>query len=88
LGRGRREMAGGPLLGSLRPPKGGKAGRAIDWWGRSVAAEASFSERTFSQEFVRARDHDVKNRIDPEATTGRCARPSSRAACGQGMRSL
>src|SRR5215217_6319316 len=45
--------------------EGGKAERVIDWWDRSVAAEASFSERTFSQEFVRAKGK-VKDRIDPQ----------------------
>ena len=45
--------------------EGGKAERAIDWWDRSVAADASFSDRTFSQEFVRAKGR-VKDRIDPE----------------------
>src|SRR5215208_941008 len=46
--------------------EGGKAERAIDWWERSVAAEQSFSDRTFSQEFVRAKGR-VKDRIDPES---------------------
>ncbi len=46
--------------------EGGKAERAIDWWDRSVAAEQSFSDRTFSQEFVRAKGR-VKDRIDPES---------------------
>ena len=46
--------------------EGGKAGRAIDWWDRSVAAEMAFPEKTFSQEFVRAKDR-VKDRIDPES---------------------
>jgi len=45
--------------------EGGKAERAIDWWDRSVAAEQSFSDKTFSQEFVRAKGR-VKDRIDPE----------------------
>ena len=45
--------------------KGGRAGRATDWWDRSVAAKMSFPERTFSQEFVRARG-DVDDRIDPK----------------------
>jgi hypothetical protein len=45
--------------------EGGKAEHAIDWWDRSVAADASFSDRTFSQEFVRAKGR-VKDRIDPE----------------------
>ena len=46
--------------------EGGKAERAIDWWDRSVAAEQSFSDRIFSQEFVRAKGK-VKDRIDPES---------------------
>ena len=46
--------------------EGGKAERAIDWWDRSVAAEQSFSDKTFSQEFVRAKDR-AKDRIDPES---------------------
>ena len=46
--------------------EGGKAERAIDWWDRSVAAEQSFSDKTFSQEFVRAKGR-VKDRIDPES---------------------
>jgi len=45
--------------------EGGKAEHATDWWDRSVAAEQSFSDRTFSQEFVRAKG-GVKDRIDPE----------------------
>jgi hypothetical protein len=45
--------------------EGGKAGRAIDWLDRSVAAKQSFSDRTFSQEFVRAKVR-VKDRIDPD----------------------
>ena len=45
--------------------QGSKAERAIDWWDRSVAAEQSFSDRTFSQEFVRTKGR-VKDRIDPE----------------------
>ena len=45
--------------------EGSKAERAIDWWDRSVAAEQSFSDKTFSQEFVRAKGR-VKDRIDPE----------------------
>ena len=43
----------------------GRSGRAIDWWDRSVAAKMSFPERTFSQEFVRARG-DVEDRIAPK----------------------
>jgi hypothetical protein len=46
--------------------EGGKAERAIDWWDRSVAAEQSFSDKTFSQEFLRAKGR-VKDRIDPES---------------------
>src|SRR5215217_387889 len=46
--------------------EGGKAEHAIDWWDRSVAAEQSFSEKTFSQEFVRGKGR-VKDRIDPES---------------------
>jgi hypothetical protein len=46
--------------------EGGKAERVVDWWDRSVAAEQSFSDRTFSQEFVRAKGR-VKDRIDPES---------------------
>ena len=45
--------------------EGGKNGRAIDWWDRSVAAKESFPDRTFSQEFVRA-EGKVKDRIDPK----------------------
>jgi hypothetical protein len=45
--------------------EGGRAGRAIDWWDRSVAAKMSFPEGTFSQEFVRARG-EVEDRIDPK----------------------
>ena len=45
--------------------EGSKAERAIDWWDRSVAAEQSFSDKTFSQEFVRSKGK-VKDRIDPE----------------------
>ena len=46
--------------------EGSRSGQAIDWWDRSVAAETSFSGRTFSQEFVRARG-DVENHIDPKS---------------------
>ena len=46
--------------------EGRKAERAIDWWDRSSSAEESFSDRTFSQEFVRAKGR-VKDRIDPES---------------------
>ena len=42
-----------------------KAERAIDWWDRSVAAEQLFSDKTFSQEFVRTKGR-VKDRIEPE----------------------
>jgi len=45
--------------------EGGRAGRAIDWWDRSVAAKMSFSEGIFSQEFVRTRG-EVEDRIDPK----------------------
>jgi hypothetical protein len=45
--------------------EGGRAGRAIDWWDRSVAAKMSFPDRTFSQEYVRAKG-DVEDRIDPK----------------------
>ena len=45
--------------------EGGKAGRAIDWWDRSVAARMSFPKKTFSQEFVRAKGR-VNDRIDPK----------------------
>ena len=45
--------------------EGGKAEHVVNWWDRSVAAEQSFSERTFSQEFVRAKGK-VKDRIDPQ----------------------
>jgi len=46
--------------------KGGIAGSAIDWWDRSVAAKTSFSKRTFSQEFVRAKGRTVKDHVDPQ----------------------
>jgi hypothetical protein len=46
--------------------EGDKAERAVDWWDRSIAAQASFSDRTFSQEFVRAKGR-VKDRIDSES---------------------
>ena len=45
--------------------EGGYSGRTIDWWDRSVAAKMSFSERTFSQEFVRAKG-GVEDQIDPK----------------------
>jgi len=45
--------------------EGSNAGQAIDWWDRSVAAQMSFSGRTFSQEFVRAKG-DVEDPIDPK----------------------
>src|SRR5215210_5420588 len=40
--------------------EGSKAGHAIDWWDRSVAAKTSSSDRIFSQEFVRAEGTDVE----------------------------
>ncbi len=46
--------------------EGGDAGHAIDWWDRSIAADASFSEGTFSQEFVCSEGRSVKDRIDSE----------------------
>jgi len=46
--------------------EGGKAEHVVHWWDRSVAAEQSFSDKTFSQEFVRAKG-SVKDRIDPES---------------------
>src|SRR5215207_6465322 len=68
--RGDKAVVAGTWRGELSSVhcdlmEGGKAERAIDWWDRSVAAEQSFSERTFSQEFVRAKGR-VKDRIDPE----------------------
>ncbi|HEX5851139.1 MAG TPA: hypothetical protein VFY59_18210 [Rubrobacter sp.] len=45
--------------------EGDYTGQAIDWWDRSVPAEMSFSDRTFSQDFVRARG-DLEDPIDPE----------------------
>ena len=45
--------------------EGGSAGRAIDWWDRSVAAETSFSAGTFSQEFIRDEERKVEDHIDP-----------------------
>lgn len=45
--------------------EGGNAGRAIDWWDRSIAAKMSYSQKTFSQEFVQA-GGKVKDHIDPE----------------------
>src|SRR5215203_169027 len=44
----------------------GSRGRAIDWWDRSVAAQESFSDKTFSQEFVGA-EGTVKDHIDQQA---------------------
>jgi hypothetical protein len=45
--------------------EGGYSGHTIAWWDRSVTAKMSFSDRTFSQDFVRARG-DLKDRIDPK----------------------
>ena len=45
--------------------EGGRAGSAIDWWDRSLAAKTSFARRAFSQEFVRA-GGDVEDRTDPK----------------------
>jgi hypothetical protein len=45
--------------------EGGRAGRAIDWWDRSVATKMSFPDGTFSQEFVRA-SGELEDRIDPK----------------------
>ena len=68
---GERAMVEGRWRGELSSVhcdllEGSKAGRAIDWWDRSVATKMAFSERTFSQEFVHAHGSGVKDRIDPK----------------------
>ena len=45
--------------------EGSSSGQVTDWWDRSVAAKISLSDRTFSQEFVRA-GGDVKQPLDPK----------------------
>src|SRR5215207_3236412 len=68
---GDKAVVEGRWRGDLSPVhcdfmEGGKAEHAIDWWDRSVAAEQSFSDKSFSQEFVHAEGR-VKDRIDPES---------------------
>jgi hypothetical protein len=48
--------------------EGGESGRSTDWWDRSVGTDMSFSERTFSQEFVEAEGREIKDPIDPESS--------------------
>ncbi len=45
--------------------EGSSSGQVTDWWDRSAAARISLSDRTFSQEFVRA-GGDVKQPLDPK----------------------
>jgi hypothetical protein len=48
--------------------EGGESGRSTDWWDRSVGTDMSFSERTFSQEFVEAGGREIEQPIDPESS--------------------
>jgi hypothetical protein len=48
--------------------EGGESGRSTDWWDRSVGTDMSFSERTFSQEFVQAEGRKIEDPIDPESS--------------------
>jgi hypothetical protein len=48
--------------------EGGESGRSTDWWDRSVGTDMSFSERTFSQEFVEAGGRKIEQPIDPESS--------------------
>ena len=48
--------------------EGGESGRSTDWWDRSVGTDMSFSERTFSQEFVQAEGRKIEEPIDPESS--------------------
>jgi hypothetical protein len=48
--------------------EGGESGRSTDWWDRSVGTDMSFSERTFSQEFVEAGGREIEESVDPESS--------------------
>jgi hypothetical protein len=48
--------------------EGGESGRSTDWWDRSVGTNISFSERTFSQEFVQAEGRKIEDPIDPQSS--------------------
>ena len=45
--------------------EGGESGHPTDWWDRSVGTDMSFSDRTFSQEFVEAEGRKIEDPIDP-----------------------
>jgi hypothetical protein len=47
---------------------GGQYGRAVDWWDRGAPAVMSWSERTFSQQFVKDEGRQIEDPIDPGAS--------------------
>ena len=47
--------------------EGKESARPTDWWDRSVEPDISFSERTFSQEFVEAEGTKIEKPLDPES---------------------
>jgi hypothetical protein len=48
--------------------EGSESGHPTDWWDRSVGTDMSFSERSFSQEFVEAEGKKIEEPIDPESS--------------------
>jgi len=40
--------------------------RVTDWWERGVPAKMSWSERTFTQEFVEAKGREIEDPVDPQ----------------------
>lgn len=44
--------------------EGGASGHATDWWDRGVPAKMSWSGRTFTQNFVRARGRKIEDPIE------------------------
>jgi hypothetical protein len=40
--------------------------RVTDWWERGVPAKMSWSERTFTQEFVEAKGREIEDPVDPK----------------------
>jgi len=47
--------------------EGKESARPTDWWDRSVEPDISFSERTFSQQFVEAEGTKIEKPLDPES---------------------
>ena len=44
--------------------EGGATGRATDWWDREVPAKMTWSERTFTQNFIEAKDRKIEDPIE------------------------